>query len=163
MKTLRNIVCLALTLAITTTAFGQKPKGDRKAHKEKIQAMKVSYITEKLDLTTKEAQQFWPLYNEYDSKMDKTRRSMRKMHKKENSIDQMTDTEVEQMIISINNARQQELDIQKEYHSKFKTILPIKKIAKLHKAEHGFKRDLLKKLKNHKGDDSHRHPGPPPH
>ena len=34
-----------------------------------IKALKVAHITEKLDLTEKEAQQFWPIYNAYDEKM----------------------------------------------------------------------------------------------
>ena len=33
--------------------------------KEKIKALKVAHITNELDLTSKEAQQFWPIYNEF--------------------------------------------------------------------------------------------------
>ncbi len=162
MKILKNIICLSLTLAITTIAFGQKHKENRKAHKERIKAMKVSYITEKIDLTPQEAQHFWPIYNEFDAKMDETRRTIRKSHKNDASIDEMTDTEVEQMILKHNKARQKELDLMNEYHSKFKAILPIKKVAKLYKAEHGFKRELLKKLKVKKGGPNEFNIPPPP-
>ena len=34
--------------------------------KEKIRAYKVAFLTEKLNLSAKEAQKFWPLYNEFD-------------------------------------------------------------------------------------------------
>ena len=35
----------------------------QKHDKEKIKALKVAHITEQLDLTAKEAQAFWPVYN----------------------------------------------------------------------------------------------------
>ena len=113
--------------------------------------MKVGYITKKLDLSTAEAQQFWPLYNEFDAKMEEIHKALRKMRKAEPSIEDMTDADVEKMIINHNNARQKELDLLNEYTTKFKTVLPIKKVAQLYKAEHGFKRELLKKLKVRKG------------
>lgn len=162
MKTIKKIILLTVTLLATSLVFGQ-PKDGKRPNKEKIQAMKVGYITEKLDLTTQEAQQFWPIYNEFDSKMDDTHKAMRKMHKEETSIDDMSDTEVEKMVDSIDALRQKELDLHKEYHAKFKTVLPIKKVAKLYKADEDFKRDLLKKIKNHKGGGGpEEQRGPPP-
>ena len=163
MKIFKKVICLDIILVATSLAFGQNSKGDRKAHKEKIKAMKVSYITEKLNLTSEEAEKFWPIYNEYDAKSDAFRKGMRKTHKQEANIDEMTDADVEKMIHSINDIRQKELNLQKEYLVKFKSVLPIKKVAKLYKAEHGFKRNLLKKIKNHQGKGGGKYPGPPPH
>ena len=145
-----------LALLISSTAFSQPKKGKRPS-KEKVQAMKIAYITDKLDLTSEEAQQFWPVYNEYDAKADITRKAMRKMHKKDVSIDEMTDDAVEQMINTIDDLRQKDLDIHKEYHAKFKAVLSIKKVAKLYKADQDFKRDLLKKIRDHKGPNG-QHP-----
>jgi hypothetical protein len=162
MKILKNIACIALAIIVSTAVFGQKNKENRKVHREKIQAMKVGYITEKIDLTPKEAQEFWPTYNEFDAKMDETRKTMRKMHKKGEAIDDMTDDDVEKMISDIDNMRQKELDLHNEYHLKFKAILPIKKVAKLYKAEQGFKRELLKKLKVKKGGPNKLNIPPPP-
>ena len=39
--------------------------------------MKIAFITEKLSLTTKEAQSFWPIYNEYSQKIEKLRKTKR--------------------------------------------------------------------------------------
>lgn len=163
MKLLKRITTLILLLALATTMFAQKHKENRKEHNEKIQAMKVSYISEKINLTTIEAQQFWVIYNEYDAKMEISRKSMRKMHRQEKSIDEMVDAEIEKMIKNLNDTRQKELDTQKEYLDKFKSVLSINKIAKLYKAEHDFKRDLLKKLKNNQRKSQGKHSGPPPH
>ena len=164
MKTLKKLTFLILTLLATSIVFGQSSK-DKKPSKEKVKAMKVGYITKKLDLTPEEAQKFWPVYNEFDAKMDEIHKSIRKMHKKDNGIDEMTDEEVEKMINAHTKLRQKELDIHKEYHLKFKTVLPIKKVAKLYKANHDFKRDLLKRIKNHRrevDEQGNFKKGPPP-
>jgi hypothetical protein len=158
MKTYKNISILILSLTISISVLAQKKKGN--PSKEKIQAMKVAYITEKINLTPGEAEKFWPIYNEFEAKMNEFHKARRKIHKKEAMIDEMTDAAVEDMIKSIQNNRQKELNLEKEYHAKFKAVIPVKKIAKLHKANHDFKRDLLKKIKNHKGGpEGHR--GPP--
>jgi hypothetical protein len=151
MKILKEITCLAFFLAVTITAFGQEDKGNRKMHQEKIQAMKVGYITEKIDLSAAEAQIFWPVYNAYSDKMEAIHRSIREAHKKGMSIDEMSDEAVEEMVRLHHQLRQKDLNTQEEYLLKFKKILSIKKVAKLYKAEHDFKRALLKKLKDKKG------------
>ena len=165
MRTLKKLTFLTLALLISSLVFGQPEKG-KKPNKEKIKAMKVGYITEKLDLTSDEAQQFWPIYNEFDAKMDGIHKSIRKTRKPSKSLDEMTDGEVEKMINAHDDLRQKELDTHKEYHLKFKAVLPIKKVAKLYKADQGFKRDLLKKIKNHRrevDEEGNFKKGHPPH
>ena len=36
---------------------------------EKIQSLKIAFITQKLQLTPDEAQKFWPVYNQYDNEI----------------------------------------------------------------------------------------------
>ena len=162
MKPLKKITSILILCLLATTVFSQKNKADRNAHKEKIQAMKVGYITAKLNLKAAEAQKFWPIYNEYDAKMDETRKSIRRLHKNAAAIDEMTDAQIEQMIAKHNSARQKELDLINEYHARFKVILTIKKVAKLYKAEQDFKRELLKKLRVNKGEKNSLNIPPPP-
>jgi Skp family chaperone for outer membrane proteins len=40
---------------------------------KKIEAIKVAYITKELNLTSGEAQKFWPVYNEYFEELKKAR------------------------------------------------------------------------------------------
>ena len=47
----------------------QKPDGSRLA------ALKIAYITKKLDLSTEEAQQFWPIYNKYMTEIQGARQA----------------------------------------------------------------------------------------
>ena len=183
MKTnMLNLKTILLASIIMTSAitFAQKdgtpppppPAKDNKAEKqnerkENIEAMKIGFLTKKLDLTPEEAQKFWPVYNQYSDKM----KELRKRRKQDNreakqKFDGMSDKEVEQAVDNEMADRQKELDLQKEYNSKFKAVLPIKKVARLYAAEEQFKMELLNKLKdkdrNHDKGDRGDRKGPPP-
>ena len=68
---MKNILIL-LILLISSNIYAQPPV--KKAEmKEKIKSLKISFITENLELTSEEAQQFWPVYNNYESRIIKLR------------------------------------------------------------------------------------------
>ena len=151
-KNMKRIILIASTLFVASQIGFAQPnqakKGDRK---EKIEAMKVAYITDKLDLTPKEAQQFWPVFNEFDDKLKDLRQGRKKDTKDGmDNLDQLSDKEVETLIDSEIGYRQRELDLLKEYHAKFKAVLPARKVAKLYRAQEDFKRELLKKIQERK-------------
>ncbi|MCE3278552.1 MAG: hypothetical protein K0S44_743 [Bacteroidetes bacterium] len=153
MKTILLRHCIIISLiCFSAPSFAQlttsKNKVAREERRDNIESMKIAFLTKKLDLTPEEAQQFWPVYNQYTDKLQE----LRKKHRLENkdakhNFDIMTDKEVEQTVDNEMAFRQKEIDIQKDYHSKFKAVLPIKKVAKLYQAEEQFKRVLLDKLK----------------
>lgn len=154
---MKKILVIAASLFLLSSAlYAQSGQGERMnkgERKEKVEAMKIAYLTNQLDLTPTEAQQFWPVFNEYETKIQAIRQSRRK-DKKEGSdnLDQLTDKEVEALIDSEVGFRQKELDVLKEYHAKFKAVLPIRKVAKLYRAQEDFKRELLKKIQERKGE-----------
>ena len=153
MKTNRYIQHITFMLFLTLiTSVGSTYGQDRK---ENVQAMKIAFITQKLDLTPQEAQLFWPLYNQYSEKTMELRKKRRqgkpgREGNRENrpNLDSLSDKEVEQLVNNDMAIRQKELDLQKEYHEKFKAVLPIKKVAKLYAAEEQFKIVLINKLKD---------------
>jgi hypothetical protein len=69
----------------------------------------------------------------------------------------MTDAELSKMIDRELDFEQQELDLKKQYNERFKKILPIQKVARLHAAENGFRKELLQGAK-----DRSKGPGTPP-
>lgn len=60
---------ILIILLISFTGFSsvKAQDNDRAKRMEKIQALKVAFITQKLSLTTDEAQRFWPVYNRYET------------------------------------------------------------------------------------------------
>ncbi len=154
--TLRTILVLAF-ITLTGMAYSQPmgpPPNGKNRQQEKqdnIEAMKIAYLTNKLDLTPEEAQKFWPVYNQYNEKLQELRKK-RKMDIREakKNFDELTEKEIELAMENDFLFRQKELDIQKDYHSKFKSVLSIRKVSQLYHAEEQFKRVLIDKLKENK-------------
>ena len=115
--------------------------------KEQIASFRVAFITKELSLNSKEAQLFWPVYNEYQDKLEALRKSRRKENRKL-TPETMTEQEVELFIENETDFKVNEANLQKQYYARFKQSLPIKKVALLIKAEEDFKRELLKQLKD---------------
>jgi Spy/CpxP family protein refolding chaperone len=139
--------------------------------KEKVEAMRIAFITQKLDLTSEEAQKFWPVYNEFQKKRVALHKKRREEIKniKEN-LDSLSDKQIEAFVDGEMAFKQKNLDLEKEYHAKFKSILPIKKVAKLYRAEEQFTRHLLERLSERGMGPKPLHEGkkrmvppPPPH
>jgi Skp family chaperone for outer membrane proteins len=120
-------------------------------NREKIEAMKVGFITQKLDLTTEEAQKFWPVYNRFAEEMEKSRKDFRgKMMEEVKDVDLMTEAEANKALNDMIAYKTSEVELLKKYNQEFKKVLPTKKVVKLFVAEQEFKRELLRKLKSQK-------------
>jgi Skp family chaperone for outer membrane proteins len=115
---------------------------------EAIAAMKVSFITRKLNLTPKEAQAFWPVYNQYEEELETLRKNHRKMlSEAKDDFSQLSDADIEKMVDEQVKFKQNEIDVLKKYHPQFKKVLPVKKVVLLYRAEEEFKRHLIKQIK----------------
>ena len=121
---------------------------------EKIKAHKIAYITDKLELTSQEAEKFWPVYNQFEKKLHQLivveKRKLIEKVKNKGGIAKLSNSEAEKMIVQINENRQKVYATEKEKFDKLKLILPAKKILKLHVAEKSFKKELLQRLQNHR-------------
>lgn len=122
--------------------------------REKMESIKIAYITEKLTLTEKQSQTFWPIYNSYQ----KERRALRPYSKDKNekpeankeNLEQKTDAEINALILSRFEAEEKMLALQKTYFEKYKTVLSMQQIAKLYKAERDFRKEVLERIKQRK-------------
>lgn len=133
--------CLLSWLAFLNPIRAQENK------KDKIDALRVAFITNKLQLSPKEAELFWPIYNEFTDKLEANRKSFRHQYPKHSTPEFKTDKEAEMYLAAEMAMRQKELDLTKEYYERFKKVLPLKKVAQLRLAEEEFKKELLNHLK----------------
>lgn len=144
MKPTHTLIRLVLMLALWLghhAAWAQN--GERR---EKIEAMKVAFLTQQLDLSSREAQQFWPVYNEYQDKLEALRQQ-RKKDRKASASDALSDKDAEALLDQELAFRQQEIDLQKSYYQRFKGVLTVRKALKLMRSEEEFKRVLLEQIK----------------
>tara|TARA_R110000868_G_scaffold89459_7_gene249017 strand:+ start:1377 stop:1820 length:444 start_codon:yes stop_codon:yes gene_type:complete len=116
---------------------------------DKIKALKVSFITEKLDLTSKEAQQFWPIYNAYEEKTSQIRhnelRNIRRDVK--DNLSTLSDAEAKDLLDKLVAAESKLHTEDVNLISKLRPIIPAKKIILLKAAEEDFKRKLIDEFK----------------
>lgn len=113
-----------LILSFIFSTFTVLHAQDDDSRGEKIEALKIAFITQKLNLTSDEAQKFWPVYNQY-----------------EQDIRNIKGVEV------IDN-EEQLLNIRKKYKPSFEKILGPQKLNNLFNAERDFRTVLIRRLKN---------------
>lgn len=149
----------AFLIFCSTTLFAQHPppgEGPPRPARERVEAMKVGFLTQRLNLTSEEAKVFWPVYNKYQDELEVLRKSRREnLVNAKMNFDEMPEKDVEKAVDSELGFRQHELDLLKKYHSQFKQVLPIKKVAKLYRAEEDFKRELLDRIKENRQEMKH--------
>lgn len=137
-----------LLLAINSFVFGQRNGERRKERKEQIQAEKIAFISNELELTTEEAQVFWPIYNTYEARIHSIRKERKKYHHELKNSTDISDERAYELMELIFNTEKKESDIRLEYLAEFSEVLGKKKAAQLYLAEHMFKRELLRKLRD---------------
>lgn len=96
---------------------------------EKIQSLKIAFITQKLQLTPDEAQKFWPVYNEYDNEI--------------RSIESVNDPNAGPL-----GKEEKLLNVRKKYLGSFEKILGPDKTTRLFNAERDFRGLLIRRLQN---------------
>ncbi len=140
----RAIVTAVMMFGLMAAATAQ-----REAAAERIEAFKVAFFTQKLQLTTEEAQAFWPLYNEYERK----REALRKEMKPSTRPELMSDEELRAHLYKQLDTEARLVALRREYFEKFMEVLPLRKVATIPQAEQQFKRKLLEELRNRQQTD----------
>ncbi|WP_214228547.1 hypothetical protein [Pedobacter sp. B4-66] len=147
---MKNLTIIALLFIFPLLAMAQRPDNRKR---EEIESYKIAYLTQKLELSTEEAKIFWPIYNDYQKELSELRKERgQKMisFKKMPEIDEMSDSEVQALIVNDFDFKQKDLNLDKKYYAKLKSSLPIKVIGKYYRAQETFKRELLSRYRNNK-------------
>jgi len=118
--------------------------------REKIETFRIAFYTEKLNLTPREAQEFWPVYNAYKKAIDQKTRQGRSYHEEVPDFSKMSDQEA---MARVDNAIKQVQEISaltQKFYANLKQILSPQKILIFFETDRSFKRVLLKKLEEYK-------------
>ncbi|HNS29225.1 MAG TPA: hypothetical protein PKL52_01715 [Tenuifilaceae bacterium] len=141
-----TFACLGLLLVGNSTLFGQSKDSQKE---ERVKAQKIAFFTEKLNLTPEEAQQFWPVYNEYWEKKDKIINERREAMKYCNeNIDNLSDKEMEKYNDMYIDFLKQESDLLIDFSKKLKKVLSPEKVLRFYFADYEFKSYLLRQIRN---------------
>lgn len=147
MKTL----IIALFFSFPLLVLAQNPRMDS----EKIEASKIAFFTQKLDLSANEAKIFWPIYNDYQKEQSNLRSERMKSmisFRKVTEIDDLTDAQVQTLIAGDFDYKQKDLNIDRKYYNRLKASgLSIKQIGKFYRAQEAFKKELLSQYRGSRG------------
>lgn len=146
MKPLKIIIVLLLL-----TSFNFYAQGDNmKEKREQIKTMKIAFLTTELDLSSTEAEKFWPIYNTFEEKEFELKHlKMRSFIKKyKESKDKMSEKEASTLLNQIENNEEEIFVLRKKFIGNLKGILPASKIIRLKKSEEDFNRKLLMQYRN---------------
>jgi len=95
---------------------------------EKVQSLKIAFITQKLQLSPEEAQHFWPVYDQYQKEVQ--------------------DLQLENRNSPVIEIEEKLLDIRKRYLGTFERMLGADKTNRLFTAERDFRTLLIRRLQN---------------
>jgi len=112
---------------------------------QKIENAKIGLITNRLNLTPEQSQQFWPVYNEFDDRKKEIRKQMRKLIVETNTLT-TPDEKILNNLKETLNLQQKEVDLEREYMNKFLKVINVRQLAELYKAEQMFTQMLIQRL-----------------
>ncbi|TPN85095.1 sensor of ECF-type sigma factor [Aquimarina algicola] len=147
MKKILLLICFLLYINVNAQS----------SSKERIRAFRVAHITESLDLSSKKAQEFWPVYNEYEEKVSKLksreRKLIRALRKPKDNSDELTEKDAEGYLRKYLEAEEQRVEARKKLITDLRKIMSNKKILKLIKAEADFNKKILDKIREQRRRD----------
>jgi hypothetical protein len=140
------IITAILLLPVLSAAQPGHQRG--RAAFERVEAEKVAFYTRSMELTPGEAREFWPVY---DSFQERRNMLVRERHTISASFtrgrEQLTSNEATELADRYIELQVKEADLAREYHDRFKAILPPAKVMRLYQAENEFKMQLLRRVR----------------
>lgn len=125
-----------------TTIIAQNNQQNR------INAEKIAFFTRNLDLSSQEAEAFWPVYNDYSNRKAKITQEINSVLRYAGqNFRNMSEEEMEEYGDRLVRLKLQEAELLVEYHKKFKEVLQVDKVMRLYNTENRFKTYLLEQLK----------------
>jgi len=133
---MKKITFIAIAL-FSISFFAQGKEG-----KEKVRAYKIAYLTEKLDLSSEEAEKFWPIYNEYSKNRRENYKAKKKKIKakidEKGGPENLSNKEAEIILAEITVLRDNQHQNKLKFRDKLKSILSAKKVLQFELAQAEF-------------------------
>ena len=143
--TKRTLISCTLLL-VSFLMHAQGPVRDR------IKTLKVAFITERVGLTSEEAQQFWPIYNEHENTLEEIRRKERaELEVNIARAQDLSNTDSERLLDRLLELQFEKQKVDQEFLSRLRTVIPAKKVLLLVKAEEDFKRQMIQEFRKRRG------------
>lgn len=154
----KSILVLFSALMLSAVALAQ-PNQERSRDRDRIQAARVAYMTEKMSLSSKQAEVFWPLFNDYHAELRRLRSNYRMQSRNQNT-ETASEEELQKIIMDGLKMKEMELTLEKGFTQKALEIISVKQFWQMQEAEEEFRRMMIRRLRQGGGDrpDPKKHP-----
>ncbi|MBN1131632.1 MAG: hypothetical protein JXR52_05030 [Bacteroidales bacterium] len=143
----RQFYFFALLTAIFCAPFLSAQTEEQKKRFEEEQ---IAFFNQELQLTEKEAEKFWPIYNDFNN------RKMRIMEEEKNLLwyfnrnsENISAEEIDELLTKYLEINERKNQLERDYHNEFKKILPPKKVMMLYVADRQFRMHLIRQIRHH--------------
>lgn len=153
MKTSRFLSIIAMAVALISGSAINASAQKNEDWKQKIMQEKIAFFTTEMNLTQEEAQNFWPVYNEFCKEENEAQKLIMTTYKALNDAIESGESEKE-ISACLNRylkAREEKRDLSTAAANRFKKILSDEKVARLYIAEEKFRRNQIRRLHNNHG------------
>ena len=143
---------MLLTSLLTQAQSAPDGLGGRKAERlSQLENAKIAFISSRVSLTQEQAQRFWPLYNEFSTKRRELNRNGRLLRRDITAAE--TDQQIRDNMQQSFAARQQELNLEKDYFERFQKVITLRQVAQLLNAERDFTKEVIKRVAGRRGEE----------
>ena len=154
MKALLRMISVSILLAVSVAAFGQNNgMGDfARQWQERIESEKIAFLTNEMSLTPKEAQTFWPIYNQAQKEQrEAIEASLKTFGVLDKALrDGKTGNEIKALLEKYTKAIDSQ-DVSSKYLKEYLKVLPAEKVAKLFLGEEKFRQSQINRLRQPMG------------
>lgn len=147
------IIILSVVFFAANMAVNAQDRESHEERMEKFRTEKVTFLSTRLDLTSAEAEKFWPIYNQMEKERWEAQKARRDLENKVSAAEEsLSDNEVIKLTRDFAGSMQKEGALIASYNEKLLKVLPPKKVLKLYKIENEFRMHMIKKYRdNNKG------------
>ena len=140
---MKKIILSISILLIINTVSAQ----EEKLSKEKFDAYKKLYLTDKLDLDPETETEFWNTYKSYEDSLYKLRKNNKDNLRKNLRNISPSDDEFARLIDDYMNFEKRKIDIRGKLITELKEVMSFRKTYMLFRYEEDFRRDMMEKLR----------------
>jgi len=127
---------IALVFSNSLCLAEDKPADNMDILRDKIQADKKLLVAENMQLTEAEAKDFWPVYADYQNELFLLQsRSIKLIKDFAGTYEKMIDSDAKKLLDEYLTIEGLRLKVRQAYLSKFRKVLPEKKVARYYQIE----------------------------
>lgn len=139
---MKKILTFALIIVGFTVIAQNKNQQDAKS---KLEAARIALITDRLGLTPEQAQQFWPIYNEYAEQRRAIQQEFRES-RKGLDMENLSEEQGQAMVRARMQGKQKQLDLETRYSERLMNVINTRQLMSLKKAEDDFRGMIIRRL-----------------